>query len=56
MHFVHSIWTKPLIVNKRGSDDFVRLMVTTVYSNAVSIAYVKHCGGKMNLYADGFII
>ena len=54
MHFVHSIWTKPLIVNKRGSDDFVRSMVTTVYSNAVSIAYVKHCGGKMNLYADGF--
>lgn len=53
MHFVHSLWTKPLIVNRRNIE-FKRALLTTILCNATSVAWVTHLGGKINLYADGF--
>lgn len=53
MHFVHSLWTKPLIVNRRNVE-FKTSLLTTILCNATSVAWIKHLGGKINLYADGF--
>lgn len=53
MHFIHSLWTKPLIVNRRNID-FKTSLLTTVLCNATSVAWIKHLGGKINLYSDGF--
>jgi len=52
MHFVHSLWTKPLIANRRNIE-FKTSLLTTTLCNAVSVAWVNHLGGKINLYADG---
>ena len=53
MHFVQSLWTKPLIVNRRNVE-FKTSLLTTILCNATSVAWVNHLGGKINLYADGF--
>ena len=53
MHFVHSLWTKPLIVNRRNID-FKTSLLTTILCNATSAAWINHLGGKINLYTDGF--
>lgn len=53
MHFVHSLWTKPLIVNRRNID-FKTSLLTTILCNATSVAWINHLGGKINLYTDGF--
>lgn len=52
MHFVHSLWTKPLIVNRRNIK-FKTSLLTTILCNATSVAWVNHLGAKINLYADG---
>ena len=53
MHFVHSLWTKPLIVNRRNIN-FKTSLITTILCNATSVAWLTHLGAKINLYADGF--
>lgn len=53
MHFVHSLWTKPLIANRRNIE-FKTALLTTILCNATSVAWINHLGGKINLYADGF--
>ena len=53
MHFVHSLWTKPLIANRRGIQ-FKTSLLTTILCNATSVAWINHLGSKINLYADGF--
>lgn len=52
MHFVHSLWTKPLIANRRNIE-FKTALLTTILCNATSVAWITHLGGKINLYADG---
>lgn len=51
--FIHSLWTKPMIANRRDFDFKQNIIITTV-SNAVSAAYVIHNGGNIKLYTDGF--
>lgn len=52
MHFVHSLWSKPLIANRRNIQ-FKTSLLTTILCNATSVAWINHLGGKINLYADG---
>ena len=49
MHFVHSLWSKPLIVNRRNVE-FKTSLLTTILCNATSVAWVNHLGAKINLY------
>ena len=51
MHFVHSIWCKPLIANRRNIE-FRTSLLTTILCNATSVAWINHLGGKINLYTD----
>lgn len=52
MHFAHSLWSKPLITNRRNIN-FKTSLLTTILCNATSVAWINHLGGKINLYADG---
>lgn len=53
MAFIHSIWTKPMIVNSRNME-FKKQLLVYVFTSATSAAYIKHFGLPINLYADGF--
>lgn len=53
MHFVHSLWSKPLIVSRRNVA-LQRAILVNIFSAAASYAWIKHNGGKMDLYCDGF--
>lgn len=52
-NFVHSFWSKPAIKSRRGIE-FLKSIEINTFSFAVSAAWVKRCGGKIDLYADGF--
>lgn len=53
MGFVHSIWSRPMIYERRGTR-FINGILTTTLCNATSVAWIKHNGGKIDLYTDGF--
>ena len=52
MHFVHSLWTRPMITKRRNAE-FVNNILVTTYCNATSVAWLKHLGANVDLYADG---
>lgn len=52
MHFVHSLWTRPMITRRRNAE-FVNSILVTTYCNATSVAWLKHLGANIDLYADG---
>ena len=51
MHFVHSFWSKPL--DRQEYQNFkYNKKDTFIICNALSVAWINHLGGKINLYVD----